>query len=43
MRDDILPLLQEKLQPGIVGLIDEHYGEPMCEQSNERMITDQVF
>lgn len=31
---------EEKLAPGVVGLIDERYGEPLHEGSNERMIAN---
>jgi 6-phosphogluconolactonase len=29
---------EEKLRPGVVGMIDERYGEPLHEKSNERMV-----
>jgi len=31
---------EETLQPGAVGMIDERFGEPMWENSNEKMIRD---
>lgn len=31
---------EEKLRPGVVGLIDERYGEPMHANSNEKMIAE---
>ena len=34
---------EETILPGAVGLIDERYGEPMHDTSNEKMITDTKF
>jgi 6-phosphogluconolactonase/glucosamine-6-phosphate isomerase/deaminase len=34
---------EETILPGAVGLIDERYGEPMWENSNEKMINDTKF
>lgn len=34
---------EETILPGAVGLIDERYGEPMWDNSNEKMINDTKF